>query len=645
MGWAGKWARGAVLGMATTALLVSGGVPGSGASHAQVPGGAAQGQQSAAEAIVNPPGDPQFAPGEAVYRQICAACHDNGLGRAPQKYMLQQMSPETIHRVLSEGVMRAQGAALSAQEKTLVAEYLAQRRIGSVGAAPLPACTGAAARFDWGQPPVFDGWGLDPASTHHVGDGVAGITRANVGHLRLKWALAFPGANRVRSQPVLAGGALYIGSSTGRVYALDRASGCLRWSFDADSEVRTSVLISGWRPSAANRHPLAWFGDYAGNFYAVDAVTGKQVWKHSIGEHPEAVITASPAIAGGTLYVPVSSMEEAAAANPAYACCTFRGSIVALDGASGRVKWRRWLVETPRPGKPGADGHVGYGPSGVAVWSTPSLDLRRGLLFVGTGNTYSGPESPLGSSVVALALADGSVRWHYHATKGDVWNVGCIMGNGMGNCPEDAGPDYDFGAGTVLARGGNGRQVLMAGQKSGLVYGLDPASGRLLWQTRVGRGGAAGGVHFGMAAVNGLLLAPVNDMPDPRASSYPLSPGLHALDVASGGKRWSAIAPNLCQGVPLCQPGLGGAVTVTGQLAFAGGADGHVRAYDLKDGRVLWDYDSRRDYRGLGGIAGKGGALAGGIAPIAYKGELFVGSGYGFAGKLLGNMLLAFTVE
>ena len=250
---------------------------------------------------------------------------------------------------------------------------------------------GRAGRFDRREPPVFDGWGLDAANTHSVSTGMAGIDAANAGRLELKWAFGFPGAQRARSQASLAGGAVFVGSHTGRVYALDRETGCVRWTFDAPSEVRTAVVVQPWRAGDARARPLAWFGDAVGNVFAVEAFTGKLVWKVKADQHPAATITAMPALHEGTLYVPISSFEEAAAFNPGYVCCGFRGSLVALDAATGKEKWRNWLVDEPKPNGTNQAWAPQMGPSGVPVWNSPAIDPKRGQLTIGTGDNYSTP--------------------------------------------------------------------------------------------------------------------------------------------------------------------------------------------------------------------------------------------------------------
>lgn len=236
----------------------------------------------------------QSGPGAAVWRDNCAACHATGTDRAPPQRYLQDMSPTAIHRALTEGVMRQQGAALTAPRRVAVAEYVTGRKLTPASAATENQCTGAAARFDFSEPPVFAGWGLDPASTHAISTPVAGLTRANVGRLKLKWAVGFADVARLRSHPTLAGGAILIGAHDGTVRAFDRATGCERWRFSADAEVRTGIVVAPWRPGDTKVRPLAWFGDVVGNVYAIDARSGAAVWKIAADTHPAATITARP---------------------------------------------------------------------------------------------------------------------------------------------------------------------------------------------------------------------------------------------------------------------------------------------------------------------------------------------------------------
>jgi len=590
-------------------------------------------------------GDPaqgRFAAGAAVFQSNCAMCHAVGGGRTPPLALLQDMTPAAIHRALTEGVMRQQGARLDEAQRVAVAEFISNRVYAAPGSAtPANMCAGKAAKFDYASPPVFPGWGLNPHNTREVPAKLAGITRRNVGRLKLKWAYAFPDSQRMRSQPALAGGALILGNHTGAVQALDAETGCVRWSFDASAEVRTGVVVGPWKAGDRKARPLAWFGDVRGNVYALDAATGAQVWKVAADRHPSAVVTAAPTLHQGVLYVPVSSMEEAAAAVEGYACCTFRGSILALDAATGKQLWRTYTV--PEAKKPAA-GQTQWGPSGVAVWNTPAIDAKRGQLYFTTGDNYSHPTTDLSDAIIAMDLKTGAIRWHYQATKGDAWNVGCYA-VASGNCPEDAGPDFDFGAAAVLARAASGRELVLAGQKSGIVYALDPDTGALVWQTRAGKGSAGGGVVFGMAASGGKVFAPMFDMDDGTKSDFPASPGVHAIDIATGKIAWQALSPKVCGNRPGCRDGNAGAATVANGLVFAGSEDGHLRIHDAADGKVLWDLDTVMDFTTVNGVRGRGGSISGGAGPLVYRNRLIAVSGYGFASRMAGNVLMVFEAK
>jgi polyvinyl alcohol dehydrogenase (cytochrome) len=583
------------------------------------------------------------SPGAAVYRASCAACHDADLNRAPQKINLIDMTPEAIHTALSDGAMRPQGSALSEEQKVAVAEYVSGRKMGaSTADGALKKCEGAAAKFDLAEPPVFTGWGLDAASTHSVPASVSGLDEASASRLTLKWAFGFPNSTRARSHPTLAGGAILVGNHNGSVYALDRETGCVRWAYPAQAEVRTGVVVSPWRAGDASARPLVYFGDVKGNVYAVNLLDGTLAWKVHADTHPAAIITGTPTLYEGTLYVPVSSTEEAFATSPGYACCNFRGSLVAYEARHGAEKWRTWLVDPAATVGTSKDGPDKLGPSGVAVWNSPSIDAARGQLYLATGDNYTEPGTALSDSIVALDLATGRIRWHYQALANDTWNVACVTKTSA-SCPPNDSPDFDFGAGTVLAKGKDGRQYVLAGQKSGWVYALDPATGSLAWKTRVGRGSPGGGVHFGMAADNGMLFVPVVDNYFYGPSDFPAAPGLHALDIATGRIMWNYQSPTKCE-VVQCSPGFGGSVTATAGMVISGADDGHLRVFDGASGKVLWETDTAQAYTTVNGVAAHGGAIAGGVAPIAYKGEVIVPSGYGYASKKNGNVLLVFGV-
>lgn len=582
--------------------------------------------------------------GQATYKEVCAACHDNGVNRAPPPSAIGYISPAAIVRILTDGPMKQQAAGLSTEQKTAVAEFLSGRMIGATTATPTRMCA-PGAWFDAGQPPALSGWGLDANNAHAIPADIAGLTRAGLGKLKLKWALAFPDVLYARSQPAFAGGAIFVGSDNGTVYALDPASGCAHWTYHAGGPIRSGVVVDGWKAGDKAAHPRIYFGDMLGREYAIDARTGAPVWQRQMDAHPNATLTAAPGLLDGVLYVPVSSLEEPVAGTASYECCTFRGSLAALDAATGKEKWRAWMVDEPTPRGKSSAGTTQYGPSGVAIWSTPLIDARRGLAIVVTGDNYSAPATPLSDAIVALDLKTGAVRWSYQATGNDMWNAACGYSAGGGNCPEDAGPDYDFGSAPVMARGADGRDYVLAGQKSGILYAVDPDTGALKWKTQVGRGGVFGGIHFGIAATGGKVFVPMSDMADGKEYDRPARPGVFALDVASGRELWAAPAADTCGGKPFCQPGYGAAISVTPDFVLAGSMDGHVRVFDAASGKVLRDIDTAVPFATVNGSEAKGGSMAGGSAPIAWRGNLVVTSGYGGLGKMPGNVLLVYGAD
>jgi polyvinyl alcohol dehydrogenase (cytochrome) len=597
------------------------------------------------------PGDPLGpdagvnARGEEIFKTVCAVCHEHAAGHAPAVYILKIMTPVSIYRTLTSGAMRAQAQSLSDADRKAVAEYLAGKSVAADSRLEPPRCEGAAAQFNRSEPPAFPGWGLDAFNSRYIDGRTAGIDSHNVARLKLKWALGFDGAVRARSQPAVAGGAIYVGSEDGRVFALDRASGCARWQFHAGAEVRTGVLVSPWRAGELSAKPIAYFADLVGTVYAVDAQSGQLLWRDRADAHPSSTLTATPALYDGILYVPVSSLEEGSAGDR-YDCCTFRGSIVAYDARMGKRLWQTFLVAAPKLLGAEPTGRKSYGPSGIAVWNTPAIDAKRGVLYFATGDNYSAPTTDMSDSIIAMDLKTGTIKWAYQATAGDAWNAGCVM-PGVTACPKHGGPDYDFGAATIMAATRDGREVILAGQKSGWVYAIDADTGKLVWKTKVGRGGILAGVYFGMASHGDRLFVPVHDAPDGRHYDEAAKPGLYALDIETGKYLWKAPTPDsVCDGRGgLCAPGIGGSITAVDDLVFAGAGDGRLRAYAADSGRVLWQTDTMAAVTTVGGGTASGGSIGGGAGPIAYRGNLIVASGYGFSGRIPGNLMLVFGVD
>ena len=591
--------------------------------------------------------DREKMPGAAIYHRVCEGCHSGLAPKAPARTFIEMMTPEAIHRALTVGIMRVQATALSAADKRDVAEYLSGVRFGTRQPPPAPPCSGVAAHFDLERKPAVFGWGFGVDNTHFIPGSVAGLAPGDIPRLKVKWAFAYPAAVRARSQPSFAYGALYVGSPGGAVYALDARSGCIRWTFETTAEVRTPIVV----PPMSGKAKRAYFGDIIGQVYAVDAATGRELWKRRVDDHPSATITGAPVFYAGTLYVPVSSLEEAIA-QPSYPCCTFRGSVVALDAATGKLRWKRYTIDrAPQPMGATKVGTKIFGPSGAAVWNTPTVDARRGLLYVGTGNNYTGISRGRSDAVLALALNTGRIVWSRQAVAGDAWNVGCMVG--LDSCPPNSGPDSDIGAGTMLATLANGSQRIFVGLKNGTALAVDPAHrGQPLWSNRIGRGSIQGGIQFGMAFDGKRLYVPMADMANSMDASEkvrltndgPPHPGLYALDPETGKILWRSPADEICAGRKFCDPGILASITAIPGAVFAGHMDGRIRAYDSKTGHVVWQYDTTHPIKTLNGAMASGGSIGGG-GPVVHDGILYTNSGYGLYFHMPGNVLLAFSVD
>ena len=580
--------------------------------------------------------DPDKHPGKKLFAENCAGCHEGGVPKAPNTVWLEMMSPDAILGAMNGGVMARMAEGLSPQQRVHIAEYLARVSLADYKPpAPPPSCPSTA--LAGGAPPAAVGWGHD--NRRFIPASVAGLPAGTVPSLKLKWAFAYPAAVRARSQPAIGWGTIFVGGHDGTLYAFDLATGCTRWTSRISAEIRTGIVAD-----AATKR--LYFGDILGRAYAVDATSGRKLWATKVDPHPNATITGTPTLGGGLLYVPVSSLEVTSAADPAYACCTFRGSVLALDPATGAARWRAYTV--PQPARSQGKTAVGtniLGPSGAPVWNSPTYDAKRGRLYFGTGENYSSPADGNSDAVIAVDAKSGRRLWVTSLTKGDAWNVGCMVGND--NCPKENGPDLDVAASPLLIASG-GKDIVVAGQKSGVAHGLDPASGRILWKTRLGHGGTQGGVHFGMAADGPRVFVPINDMADThdgrKYDAKAAGPGLHAIDAGSGRILWRSIAANRCGTAPNCDPGISSAVTAIPGIVFAGHLDGQFRAYDSATGKIVWSYDTKQQVKSVSGVMGKGGGMSGPGAAVA-GGYVVVNSGYGLYYHMPGNVLLVFAPQ
>ena len=588
-------------------------------------------------------GNRSTMPGAAHYAKACATCHEGAVQKAPHREMLYLQTPESVYSSITEGIMVAQASGLTDQERIEVAEWIGGQPMGTAEIAEIPQCD-ATVGFSFADKPSHSSWGA-ATNQRNWSSSESGVAPDSIKHLKPLWVVELPNANKLRSQPTFAGGLLYVGSHGGGVYALDQKTGCQVWHFKTVGEVRSGISVDVWNTRETDSHPQIYFGDTIGNVYAVRANTGELVWRDRADGHPSATITGAPTLNDDILYVPVSSLEVALAVNPLYECCTGRGSVVAYNAKTGERLWQTYTVpEAPTVQYVNAAGTNMYGPSGSTVWNSPTIDVTRNQLFIGTGENMSSPADHSSDAIFAIDLTTGKVNWIYQALANDAWNTACDTSTPQ-SCPEEDGPDFDFGAGTLMVSTDSGRQLVVAGQKSGIVHALEPATGKLVWKNRVGRGGIQGGVHFGMAAGNGKVYVPISDGPDGREYDTPDRPGLHALNADTGEILWYSPAPNVCAGRDFCDPGVSQAISVISGKVFAGGMDGVMRAHDADTGKVLYQIDTTKPFTSISGDMAIGGSFGGGSGATAKNGLIAISSGYGIYAHMPGNMLMMLSVE
>ncbi|MGD0131445.1 MAG: PQQ-binding-like beta-propeller repeat protein [Bryobacteraceae bacterium] len=567
--------------------------------------------------------------GAAVFESHCATCHQTETGsRTPTRAELGNLTPEQVMNALLRGKMTMQGATLATSEVRSVALYVTGKNLSSAAVDPAAGRCTSNPKFSPGSGD-WNGWGVNLSNARYQPN--PGFKAEDASRLKLKWAFGFPDDTQAAAQPTIVSGRLFVGSNGGTVYSLDASTGCVYWTYDAVGIVRTAISIV--RSPKSSRW-IAYFGDYHAWAHAVDAETGKPLWKVKVDDHPAARIVGSPTYYKGRLYVPVASSEELVGGSPQYECCTFRGSLLALDAETGQKIWKSYSVpDPPKAYKKNSAGTQLYGPAGAGVWNSPTIDEKRQRVYVNTGNSFTGIDLPTSDSILAFDLASGSLLWSVQATPRDNWMVGCPKGP---NCPDDPGDDLDFGSSSVLRSLPSGKQVLVATQKAGLVYGFDPDQrGKILWQTRVGAGGAQGGILWGGAFDDHAIYTAVSDLNKGEKGM----PGMYAVRFDTGEKLWSTPAPEGA-GVKAALA----AVSAMPGIAFSGSWGGRLRAYSTKTGEIVWDFDALRDFDTINHVPAHGGSFDGGGPAIA-NGMLITTSGYGFVGGKAGNVLLAFSVD
>lgn len=614
--------------------------------------------------------------GADIFAARCKSCHEPAVGRAPNRDDLARRPAGDIVSALSTGIMAPMAQGLSDADKAAVAAYLtapaprAERPTGeempriAIKTGPIghdPKCAAAAPAIR----PTAGDWasmGVDDRSSRFQRN--PGLKAGDVPRLKLKWAFSMTGGG----QPTVVGDWLFITNRSGKFYALDAKTGCVRWSVDnlvartTPMVVRSKIAPSGW---------ATFVGQSDRVVRAFDAQTGKELWRSPMLEdHKASLLTGTPVVFGDKLIVPISSIEEAAAMSKGYVCCTFRGSLAALDLKTGKLLWKTHTISEPLRKHRESDGKTLTGPAGAAIWAAPSIDRKRGLVYVVTGDSYTDVDTTGADAVMAIEVATGKIRWQHQVTQKDNFVMGCGPKSASGNCPTPLGPDYDFGATPILMTLKGGQQVLVAGQKSGLVYGFNPDTGALLWKTTVGAGSALGGVEWGIGADDRRVYVPISDLGPVMAefrgtevipelqTKTPVKarPGVYALDPSNGAILWEAPAPKApCHyaadgdRASRCVRSQSAAPAVVPGFVFEGGLDGWLRAYDAASGKIAWEFSTTaQTYDTLNGIKGQPGGGIDGMGPTVAGGMVYVMSGNNGASRVGSNgvnVLLAFSPD
>jgi polyvinyl alcohol dehydrogenase (cytochrome) len=592
--------------------------------------------------------------GELVYQRSCSMCHDHGEAlRAPTLATLKGMRYQQVYFALTVGKMQAQGQILSAQQRSELIDFLIGRaRVSDAWTAQL-RCTPERRKVDLTMPATVADFGYELRNQRHLTAQEAGITTEDFRHMELAWALAFPRATTMRAQAAVVGSTLFLPvADAAQLYAIDIAQRpCLKWIYKSDVPLRTGV---GYGVLPGTHRKVLVFADVGTRIHMVDAATGAPIWKHAVHLTSLSNTTGTPVLLGARVYVPLSASEINVGADPKHLCCTTHGAVIALDARTGAEIWTAHTMPDAKPIRDRGDGQMMWGPSGAPIWTSPAIDEQRGVLYVGTGEATSAPAAPTTDSVLAIDLKTGAIRWRFQSTADDVFLTGCMVKHDGLNCPHEGRLlDHDFGASIVLARRPDGHDVVLAGQKSGMLYALDPdAQGKVLWQHSFGAGSVIGGIHWGLAFDGARVFVPMNTFPGPDGKDAGERAGLHAVAVDSGTVLWSYYPQPDCSGdrrtrVRTCATvtGMTGAPAVIAGAVVEGSADGFLRAFDVNSGELLFQFDTTQPLTTANGVPGTGGALDN-ASIVAANGYLFVNSGYGIiGGQTPGNLFLAFHAK
>lgn len=592
-------------------------------------------------------------PGELVYKNACAACHDNpGTTLAPALPALKVMRAEALTFAITEGKMRVQAAGLSDQEKSDLVGYLGQGESNNWVAGMM--CAADKQALDFSGEPIVKGFGYDLSNHRNLSAQQAGLKTADFKDLELAWTIAFPGAVTMRAQPVVVGNTLILPvADTAQVYAINtEGDPCVQWVYTNPVPLRTSAAFGYLEDK-----PVVVFGDGTATVHLLDAATGEKLWSQAVGVNPLSITTGTPVIHNNRVIVPVSQYEIVVASDTKHQCCTSHGAVRSLDLATGDIQWTYHTMEDAVPQRDRGDGVQLLGPSGAPIWNSPAIDIDREMIYFGTGEATSEPAHINTDAIIAIDLNTGEEKWSFQATADDIFVGSCAFAPGL-NCPkkeDTVARDVDFGASMILATTEKGQDIVLAGQKSGTVWAVDRDSGEVLWRKDIGEGSPLGGIHWGIAYDGSQVFAPINRAfgfrPGPDADQS-IEPGLYALNANTGELTWSYKTKKECdaerkQRAPICDTNFGfsAAPTVIDGAIVAGSLDGWLRVFNKDSGELLYQFDTAQAFpNAANGVEAKGGSMDAG-STVASNGMLFVQSGYGMFGQVPGNVLLAFKVK
>lgn len=590
-------------------------------------------------------------PGARIFLENCTSCHLSadapGAGEAaPTIESLQSLTAASLEFAINEGVMYGQASVLPNEDKAAIVDFLAVEEDDSWIAATM--CDVNNRVVDLSQTVHLSKFGVSSTGSRNMSAEQAGLSTVDMGNLEVRWALAFPDVSALRASPVMVGSTLFF-SATGsrKVLALDAESGCAKWVFNSPTRLRSSL---SYGELGVGGTPAIVFGDGEGFVYALDAETGAQIWASDVRSHGRGVrLTGSMTLHEDKIFVPVSASGVSQGGTPTFECCVGHGEVVALDAATGTIEWvYHTMQEAEYTGEVNSLGVRLRGPSGAPIWTTPTIDEKRNSVYVTTGENTSHPATNTSDAIIALDIDSGEEKWAFQGMVHDVWNVACGRVQGP-NCPNQAPStlaDKDFGGAATLVEREEG-DVLLAGQKTGDLWALNPDTGALLWNQRIGTGSTLGGNHWGIATDGERVFHPIND-PGQARGTYVPQPGMYSFFVGTGEPSWSFKVEADCEDrserLRNCatRHGLSTTPLLVGGALVSAGVDGRLYIFDKETGEILFEYDTVREYETVNGVLGLGGAIDS-HSIAAGGGMLFINSGYGRMGGTPGNVLLAFA--